>query len=85
MSTGNNDICTTMIITSASIFGALYSLLLVIIFCMYCKYRKEVAAMKQASESDEANHNDQDEWRLVNKLMGQMNDLQSGALQPAPF
>ena len=56
--------CTAMIYVSAVVFGLLYIALLAIVVKFYLTYRKE------CKEMESGKNRDNDEWRLVHKLMG---------------
>ena len=59
-----------MIYVSAVVFGLLYIALLAIVVKFYLNYRKECREMESGKNRDN------DEWRLVHKLMGQSNSNQ---------
>ena len=53
-----------MIIVSAVVFGLLYIALLAIVVKFYMNYKRECREMESGKNKDN------DEWRLVHKLMG---------------
>jgi len=53
-----------MIYVSAVVFGLLYIALLAIVVKFYLTYRRE------CKEMESGKNRDNDEWRLVHKLMG---------------
>ena len=59
-----------MIYVSAVIFGLLYIALLAIVVKFYLVYKQECKEMEAGKNKDN------DEWRLVHKLMGQSNSQQ---------
>ena len=56
--------CAAMLYVSAVVFGLLYIALLAIVVKFYLNYRRE------CKEMESGKNRDNDEWRLVHKLMG---------------